>query len=511
MNGIMRHQRPLRIGFWACYNVTLEPSAGIGVFLYNLLHGLADLDENVELVLLVRPGDQERAAGFVQQCRRPVRILPEPGWRPPPFPPDFSSLIAVWRAGAACCRKLSAPAGAALARLADWQTSAEASACAWMNRARLYRLPLVAFGLLVALLLAWPVALVGGLAAAILRGIAFPFQAADRLVERLAREPRFQVRIASLRGVARAAGCDLWVIPYVGFPARIDFPSVVFIHDLVTHHFPEMFDPAVVARIREYARLRSAEATLCACMSEFIRDTDLRGVLGLPDEKIRMVRPAAPRDFPRLEDDEIDALVPPELTRPFLLLPAEYRPYKGHRRLVEALAVLRDRHGIEDLDLVFTGSPREDFPRELLRQIEQLGLADHVHLLGRVSRRTLAALYSRAQGCVVPTLYEQGSFPIYEALSRGCPVACSRIPALEEQCRALGEAMLYFDPNDPVDMARCLRAILLERERVRARQQALGRLLWQRTWTDVAREWLAVFREAFDQRRPALPTRALAA
>lgn len=510
MNGIMRHQRPLRIGFWACYDVTLEPSAGIGVFLYNLLHGLADLDEEVQLVLLVRPGDQARAAGYVRPCRRPVRILPEPGWRPPLFPPEPSRLVAAWRACARACRKLAAPARLVLARLMDVRTRAEAAACARINRTRFYWLPLVALGLLAALMLAWAGALAGGLALAALRGLTFPFRSADRLVERLARLPRFQVRVASLRGVAREAGCDLWVIPYVGFPAKIDFPAVVFIHDLVTHHFPELFDPAIVARVRDYARRRSAEAALCACMSEFIRDTDLRGVLGLPDEKIRMVRPAAPRDFPRLEDGEIDALVPPALTRPFLLLPAEYRPYKGHRRLVEALAVLRDRHGVHDLDLVFTGSPREDFPRDLLARIEQLGLTNHVHLLGRVPRRTLAALYSRARACVVPTLYEQGSFPIYEALSRGCPVACSRIPALQEQCGALGDAMEYFDPNDPVDMARCLRAILLERERVRARQQALGRLLWQRTWTDVAREWLAVFREAFD-RSPALPTRARAA
>ncbi len=510
MNGIMRHHRPLRIGFWACYNVTLEPSAGIGVFLYNLLRGFADLDEEVELVLLVRPGDQARAAEYVAGCRRPVWILPEPEWRPPLLPPDLPALVALWRAGASRCRKLSAPWAAARRHLAAAQARAEAAACAWVTRTRVFWLPLVALCLLGVLLPVWAVAVLATFVQAVVSATTFPFRATDRLVARLAQEPRFQVRVAGMRGVADATLCDLWVIPYVGFPARIDFPAVVFIHDLVTHHFPELFDPRVVARIREYARLRSAEATLCACMSEFIRDTDLRGVLRLPDEKIRVVRPAAPRDFPQLADDEIDALIPPELTRPFLLLPSEYRPYKGHRRLVEALAILRDHHGIDDLDIAFTGSPPEDFPRELLDFVGRCGLAARVHLLGRVPRRTLAALYRRACACVVPTLYEQGSFPVYEALYWGCPVACSRIPPLEEQCRAMGDAMLYFNPLAPADIARAIRAIVADREQVRERQQAAGRLLWERTWADVAREWLAVFRETFVH-APAEPAPARAA
>src|SRR5262245_57035184 len=161
MNGIMRHQRPLRIGFWACYNVTLEPSAGIGVFLYNLLHGLADLDEEVELVLLVRPGDQTRAAGFVAHCRRPVRILPGADWRPSLFPPEFPALIALWRAGASGCRKLYAPFHAASSRLAAERTKMEAAACAWVTRTRVYWLPFVGVCLLIVLLFCWAVAVMG--------------------------------------------------------------------------------------------------------------------------------------------------------------------------------------------------------------------------------------------------------------------------------------------------------------------------------------------------------------
>jgi hypothetical protein len=77
-----------------------------------------------------------------------------------------------------------------------------------------------------------------------------------------------------------------------------------------------------------------------------------------------------------------------------------------------------------------------------------------------------------------------------------CPVACSDIPSLREQCAAMGEAMLYFDPKCPEDLARTILRIRDNREEIRVRQHVASRILWERTWKDVAREWLTVFKEA---------------
>ena len=38
--------RPIRIGIWCDYGVTLTPTEGIGVFVYNLVAGLLELDES---------------------------------------------------------------------------------------------------------------------------------------------------------------------------------------------------------------------------------------------------------------------------------------------------------------------------------------------------------------------------------------------------------------------------------------------------------------------------------
>jgi glycosyltransferase involved in cell wall biosynthesis len=157
---------------------------------------------------------------------------------------------------------------------------------------------------------------------------------------------------------------------------------------------------------------------------------------------------------------------------------------------------LRNHHAEDSYDLVFTGIRK--VPKELDRKIADLGLRERVHALGCVDRSTLAALYRCAFATIVPSLYEQGSFPIYEALHWGCPVACSNIPALVEQCQPLGDAMIYFDPHNPEAIARAILQIRDDWETIRARQQAARPRLWQRTWRHAAQDWLRLLREAME-------------
>jgi len=348
----------------------------------------------------------------------------------------------------------------------------------------------------VVFLLAWAGYGLAQLTKALVKTAEFPLHHFDRLVRRLQKQLQDRVLVKTPWQAAQEAHCDVWVIPWVAFADPLPFPSVLFVHDLVTSHYPELFSPEFVSFINRVAPARAAEATLCACLSPIIRDKDLLGVLALPPAKVRMVRPAPPQDFPPLSWERAQFLKPTHLKRPYLFMPAAIRPAKNQQALIEALRILRDQFGHDEWDVVFTGENPGQLGDRLQELVTQYRLLDRVHVVGKVDRDTLAALFKCAWATIMPTLYEEICFPIYEALHWECPVAFSRIPALVEQYQALGDAMLCFDPEDPQDLARIILRIREDREGIRARQQAASRALWDRTWKAAAREWLAVFQEA---------------
>ena len=154
-----------------------------------------------------------------------------------------------------------------------------------------------------------------------------------------------------------------------------------------------------------------------------------------------------------------------------------------------------ERNGIA-ADLAITGETRATAPAAFKEKIVALGLQGRVHFLGTVSRGELKTLYRQAVATVVPSLYEQGSFPIYEAVLLGCPAACSDILTLREQCDGFSDAMPHFDPHDPVAVADALKTLWTRREEYAARQLEAAHRVWPRNWDGIAAGWLAVFREA---------------
>lgn len=69
----------------------------------------------------------------------------------------------------------------------------------------------------------------------------------------------------------------------------------------------------------------------------------------------------------------------------------------------------------------------------------------------------LSALYCHASVLVVPSLYEGFGLPPLEAMSHGCPVLVSNTSSLPE---VVGQAGLYFDPQDEEDLLEKLETIL---------------------------------------------------
>lgn len=289
------------------------------------------------------------------------------------------------------------------------------------------------------------------------------------------------------------ATCDVWLLPYVSLDQEFCRPTVVAIHDLVTYHFPDMVSPSRLSILKQRVARVAAAARLVACMSNFIRDNDLIETLHLPPEKLRVIPPAVPSDLQGDATVSHAAPLPAGVTAPFLFYPASFRPYKNHAWLVEALALLKRRDGSR-WKVVFTGI--RHCPAPLRQLMGRLGVADDVISLGKVSRDQLQSLYRHAFATVVPSLYEQGSFPAMEALHCGCPAVVSAIPSLQEQFAGFGTAMPYLDTADPASLLPIVDRIEADRTGFVAAQQQAFRVMQQYTWRDAAARWLAVLAEA---------------
>jgi glycosyltransferase involved in cell wall biosynthesis len=107
---------------------------------------------------------------------------------------------------------------------------------------------------------------------------------------------------------------------------------------------------------------------------------------------------------------------------------------------------------------------------------EGLGL-DGLNLLGFVSDEELNVLYRHASWFIFPSLYEGFGLPPLEAMANGCPVLAAHAGPIPE---IYGDAVLYFDPNDPASLAACLRDLTTRSDapalRETLKQRAVARM-----------------------------------
>ncbi len=132
----------------------------------------------------------------------------------------------------------------------------------------------------------------------------------------------------------------------------------------------------------------------------------------------------------------------------YLLYPANSWKHKNHIMLFEALKVLKDQNKI--VNFVCTGDFNTVYGAFLIQKIQEFGLQNQIVLKGIVNQDDLYSIYQNASGVVIPTLYEAGSYPLYESIYIEKPVVCSNVTSLPE---TIGDEKFVFNPLDKNDIA----------------------------------------------------------
>ena len=168
----------------------------------------------------------------------------------------------------------------------------------------------------------------------------------------------------------------------------------------------------------------------------------------------------------------------------YILYAGSNKPHKNLKGLLQAWKLLRSRGGATGVKLAIAGVWLEE------HALPEKDLEDVV-VLGRVSDDALRGLYSGALAFVFPTFYEGFGLPVLEAMACDTPVLCSNRASLPE---VAGDAALYFDPNNPAEMAERIDEVVESKDK-RSQLRNKGRLrLAELTWDRCAACTLEIYR-----------------
>lgn len=263
-----------------------------------------------------------------------------------------------------------------------------------------------------------------------------------RKIKHVFAPPQTQISVPVSDGFYENLNCGVVHFPYQDY-VLCDVPTVYNPHDLQHLHYPKFFTGEEIARRETIYPAACRAARAVAVASEFVK-RDVMENYGIEADKIQVIEWAPPE----INSDKIGRQLKRSVAdkynisaAPFALYPAMTWEHKNHIRLLEAIALLRERRNLH-INLICTGDKNSFFP-QIERRLRELNLEEQVKFLGIVSHEELSALYLLSQFVVVPTLFEAASAPLFEAWQHNAPAACSSVTSLPEQ--ASGAALL-FDP-----------------------------------------------------------------
>jgi glycosyltransferase involved in cell wall biosynthesis len=310
--------------------------------------------------------------------------------------------------------------------------------------------------------------------------------------------PTRALAMATARALPWLAARDVPPVDVVHYPVTVPIPrshgpTVVTVHDLQHHDLPQFFSRAERAYRRWAYDGAARGATMVVTVSEYTRRRVVE-LLGIAEERVQAVPHGLDADrFTPAADGDDALLAGLDLPERFVVYPANLWPHKNHERLVDALAVQRER----DFTLVLTGQPWDRLDG-IMDRAARAGVAERVRHIGYIEPSTMPAVYRAAHAMIFPSLYEGFGAPPLEAMACGCPVTASLRGALRE----VGEgAVLELDPESVESIADAFDRIVAD-EDLRGRLRAAGTERATRfRWSDAARKHTAVYTRAVELAR----------
>jgi glycosyltransferase involved in cell wall biosynthesis len=250
---------------------------------------------------------------------------------------------------------------------------------------------------------------------------------------------------------------DIVHCPYQFIPKTKNAKLITTMHDVQELYFPEFFSPEDRAyrAVNYYDFMKRADAIIVSYshvkedlikffyINESKIHTLLIGIQYLWVNNFNVISNTNKSDKKKL----------------FLLYPANSWKHKNHLGILKALQILKSENKI--INLIFTGDFNNEYGVFLINKISEFGLENQIEVKGIVDQNKLYDLYINSTGIVIPTLYEAGSYPLYESIFLEKPVICSNVTSLPE---SIGNEEFIFSPNDYNDIAEKIEKLYFSEE-----------------------------------------------
>lgn len=162
-----------------------------------------------------------------------------------------------------------------------------------------------------------------------------------------------------------------------------------------------------------------------------------------------------------------------KMPKKYILYVGNAHPHKNVETLIKVAEILK-------MKLVLIGNDKFFYPR--------LPKSKYAKVVGEVPNTKIADWYKHASALVTASKMEGFGIPPLEAMSVGCPAIVSDIPVFHE---VYGDAAVYFNQNDPKNIARVIKKTLGDvrglREMVKRGYKQVAKYSWEKLVKETAK------------------------
>lgn len=310
------------------------------------------------------------------------------------------------------------------------------------------------------------------------------------------------------------AKLDLYYVPHFNFPILYPKKLVTAIPDMIMHTYTSEKGttlPVWYFRLKRFVYrfvfwwtvFRSYKVIV---PSDSVLKDFVTHIKYISKEKYVRAYEGVDPDLLKPVDNPEKVLEKYGVKQPYLLHVSSMYEHKNIEGLLEMYKILEDKYGFNG-QFVFV-CKKDKFSERVYKDIVEKGLEDKIIIPAFVKEvpekqkivvtdEELTAFRMKASAYVFASFSEGFSLTTLEGMAHGLPAAISNIPVHKEIHE---DAVLYFDPKNPEDMAEKVNIILTD-DGVREDLKRKGNALLEKySWVKTAKITLDVFEEALGGR-----------